>query len=146
MHTPRHHNLIIYIIGLLKTELESDVCLAVCAKTYVAYSYSDLDEINELATILSEHGFLSGDVSKVFLSKNRQKKTALKGTRNQKSISVFDFLNVILGVRRTYTTNRGIRKMQNTANMATYELEKEAIPVIDAKRIHHSPLYSKPLW
>ena len=135
-------------LGLLKTEIEADCCLAACAKTYVAFSYTDLEEINDLATILSEHGFLSGDVAEVFLSeeKNHQKKTALKGTRNQNGITVFDFLNSILGVRRTYTMNRGIRKQQNTAHMAVYELEKEAIPVLNAKRIHHTALVSWPLW
>ena len=115
-------------LGLLKIEQISDMALSVCAKSYITCNYESLQQVHELAAILDAHGFLHGNAAAVMLNDDdfeHHMKIALKGVRNTADISVFDFLNVILGVSRTYTTNRGIRKELGTSHLATYELEKE---------------------
>ena len=131
---------------MLKVEKIAHACFASCSKAYITFDYGNMDQIQNIASILDEHGLLATTPSvetclfeEPAIVPKKQAKT--KGNNNLLEVDEFVFLNVILGRDRFYAVNRGIRKQLHTNDISTYSMHKEAISGIPTTHHQISKLY-----
>ena len=122
-----------YFSGILKVEKLAHAAFCASPKCYVTFKFTSWEQIEKIASKIEPFGLLKGQISPEACLYDVDMSSCLgeinikaKGNSSPDEINEFNFLDTILGISRSYTENRGIRRPAGKSELRIYSCKIES--------------------